>query len=500
MIGRPSIPWSATASTTPPPTRPSSSAGGNAGRRPTSASPPGSSSTRSDVDGPAGLAALRQLARTADLRLPGPLVATGGGGWHHWFAPTGLGNRPPRGLAHVDWRGIGGCVLAPPSRHISGGTYRWLRVLDQAPLPEVPAALRALLDPDRATTARPAERRPGRPHPATRTAAASWPPSWPPSAGPPPASATTPSTGPRSRSTATSPAGCSTTRRSPSRSQPPPWRSGSVRPRSAAPSPRPAPPAWPTPAPSRPDPAPPARRTGHDRPLDLPGQRSRRPAARRSGVHPLLRRPASAGPGQPRAARPGLAVAGRDRRHHRGRPADRAGRQPRRRPSRLPVGAGRAVLPGLGRLQHRPRPRPPRCPTGVRHGPSRPGPHHPPAHATGRLATADTQTAPAAPSSPHPHTRTPRATPLHPSRPPAEQAAPVGARARVRAAYQAQLAAGQTPTGAGLARAAGVSERYGQRLLAEFTADPTRARHSNGDGRPATAQPTATRAEHAEGR
>jgi hypothetical protein len=73
---------------------------------------------------------------------------------------------------------------------------------------------------------------------------------------------------------------------------------------------------------------------------------------------------------------------------------------------------------------------------------------------------------------------------------PADQAAPVGARARVRAAYEAQLAAGQTPTGAGLARAAGVSERYGQRLLAEFTADRTHAGHSNGDGRPAPTQPT----------
>jgi hypothetical protein len=91
--------------------------------------------------------------------------------------------------------------------------------------------------------------------------------------------------------------------------------------------------------------------------------------------------------------------------------------------------------------------------------------------------------------------------PAHPRRPgdhpaPTEQGAQAGARARVRAAYQAQLAAGQTPTGAGLARAAGVSERYGQRLLAEFTGDPTLARHSNGDGRPATAHP-ATRTEHA---
>jgi hypothetical protein len=100
-----------------------------------------------DVDGLAGMAALRQQLPTVGRRHPGPLVATGGGGWHYWYAPSGLGNRPPRGLSHVDWRGLGGCVLAPPSRHASGGRYRWLRGLDQAPLPEVPAALRALLEP-----------------------------------------------------------------------------------------------------------------------------------------------------------------------------------------------------------------------------------------------------------------------------------------------------------------------------------------------------------------
>jgi hypothetical protein len=109
-----------------------------------------------DIDGPDGLAALHELQGAAGLRLPGPLVATGGGGWHHWFTPTGLGNRPPRDLAHVDWRGKGGCVLAPPSRHISGGTYRWLVSLDQTPLAEVPAALRLRLDPDPPTIARPA--------------------------------------------------------------------------------------------------------------------------------------------------------------------------------------------------------------------------------------------------------------------------------------------------------------------------------------------------------
>ena len=78
----------------------------------------------------------------------------------------------------------------------------------------------------------------------------------------------------------------------------------------------------------------------------------------------------------------------------------------------------------------------------------------------------------------HPHTPGD-----HPAPEPAGagQRGKVGARVRVRAAYQAQLAAGQTPTGAGLARAAGVSERYGQRLLAEFTAAPGRTGHRNGD-------------------
>jgi hypothetical protein len=79
----------------------------------------------------------------------------------------------------------------------------------------------------------------------------------------------------------------------------------------------------------------------------------------------------------------------------------------------------------------------------------------------------------------------------HPAQEPdsADRAAPADARARVRAAYEARLAAGQTPTGAGLARAAGVSERYGQRLLAEFTADPTPGGDPNGAG-PMVGRPT----------
>jgi hypothetical protein len=96
----------------------------------------------------------------------------------------------------------------------------------------------------------------------------------------------------------------------------------------------------------------------------------------------------------------------------------------------------------------------------------RPGPTEP-------VAAQQAGPEPAHPHRPGDH---PAPTPPNPDR-----SAPAGARARVLAAYQTQLAAGQTPTGAGLARTAGVSERYGQRLLAEFTADPARPGHPNGD-------------------
>jgi hypothetical protein len=78
-----------------------------------------------DVDGPAGEHAIRQLAAAHGLASSGPLVRTGGGGWHFYLAPTGLGNVHPRGLEYVDWRGRGGYVVAPPSRHASGHPYQW---------------------------------------------------------------------------------------------------------------------------------------------------------------------------------------------------------------------------------------------------------------------------------------------------------------------------------------------------------------------------------------
>jgi hypothetical protein len=101
-----------------------------------------------DVDGPEGAHAIQELADAHGLESSGPLVRTGGGGWHYYWAPTGLGNASPAGLEHVDWRGGGGYVVAPPSRHASGHPYSWApgRDLDSPPT-EVPAVLLGRLQP-----------------------------------------------------------------------------------------------------------------------------------------------------------------------------------------------------------------------------------------------------------------------------------------------------------------------------------------------------------------
>jgi hypothetical protein len=95
-----------------------------------------------DVDGPTGAQAIRTFAGEHALYNSGPLVRTGGGGWHYYLAPTGLGNLSPHGLERVDWRGRGGYVVAPPSRHRSGHPYTWVAGRDlDTPLAEVPAPL-----------------------------------------------------------------------------------------------------------------------------------------------------------------------------------------------------------------------------------------------------------------------------------------------------------------------------------------------------------------------
>jgi hypothetical protein len=98
-----------------------------------------------DLDGQQGVEALRAALSITPAEHPGPVARTGRGGWHLLYAPTGLGNRV-RLLSGVDWRGRGGLIVAPPSRHTSGRRYTWVRSLT-ATMPEVPAGLRRLLAP-----------------------------------------------------------------------------------------------------------------------------------------------------------------------------------------------------------------------------------------------------------------------------------------------------------------------------------------------------------------
>ncbi|MEV4639270.1 bifunctional DNA primase/polymerase [Actinoplanes sp. NPDC049548] len=94
-----------------------------------------------DVDSATGWHGLRHLL--GGLLPRGPQVRTGSGGWHFWFSPLGYGNRV-RLLPGVDWRGAGGYVVAPPSRHASGTTYYWV-VRPGTDPPSAPDALRGLI-------------------------------------------------------------------------------------------------------------------------------------------------------------------------------------------------------------------------------------------------------------------------------------------------------------------------------------------------------------------
>jgi len=90
------------------------------------------------------------LARYADERGEdtdecwawGPMSITAHG--HHLlYAATGAGNRARvHGVAGFDWRGAGGYVVAPPSRHETGHVYAWHPDCGpDAPIPMAPAFL-----------------------------------------------------------------------------------------------------------------------------------------------------------------------------------------------------------------------------------------------------------------------------------------------------------------------------------------------------------------------
>jgi hypothetical protein len=110
-----------------------------------------------------GLRTLADLQRQHGPLPPSPAVRTGGGGRHYWFAHPGQAVRNSAGRlgSGLDIRGDGGYVIAPPSRHITGGRYvwasevalapppRWLLELAREPAPPEPAPERLARHPVR---------------------------------------------------------------------------------------------------------------------------------------------------------------------------------------------------------------------------------------------------------------------------------------------------------------------------------------------------------------
>jgi hypothetical protein len=79
-------------------------------------------------DGQAGIDALAELERQHGTLPRTPMLRSGGGGRHYYFAwpPEGgiKTGANVRGLP-IDVRGAGGLVVAPPSFHSSGNSYTW---------------------------------------------------------------------------------------------------------------------------------------------------------------------------------------------------------------------------------------------------------------------------------------------------------------------------------------------------------------------------------------
>lgn len=79
-----------------------------------------------DIDTDEALDVLGRASRPDDApTIDGPTCRTGGGGIHVYVAPTGGGNRAMLLGQKIDWRGLGGYVVAPPSVHSSGRRYEW---------------------------------------------------------------------------------------------------------------------------------------------------------------------------------------------------------------------------------------------------------------------------------------------------------------------------------------------------------------------------------------
>lgn len=114
-----------------------------------------------DVDGDVGRTTLQMVLDSVGVtyRHTGPVTVTGKG-WHYYFAPTGRGNRANMQgdsdtKTNLDFRGLGGYVVAPPSLHPLGHRYTWdPERTPREPLPTAPDWLDKLLGNDLQTAPR----------------------------------------------------------------------------------------------------------------------------------------------------------------------------------------------------------------------------------------------------------------------------------------------------------------------------------------------------------
>jgi len=94
-----------------------------------------------DVDGEEGVEALGVLAKGVGMP-PTPCVTTRPGRYHYYFQyNAAIKSNSQKIGTKLDTRSDGGYVVAPPSRHASGGTYTWLQHPLKVPLAEWPAFL-----------------------------------------------------------------------------------------------------------------------------------------------------------------------------------------------------------------------------------------------------------------------------------------------------------------------------------------------------------------------
>lgn len=91
-----------------------------------------------DVDGEEGKQSLKQLEEKHGSLPKTTKVETGSGGFHYYFTHHKEFTNSVKFLPGLDTRNDGGYVVAPDSKHVSGGTYKFLVTPEQAGFAEIP--------------------------------------------------------------------------------------------------------------------------------------------------------------------------------------------------------------------------------------------------------------------------------------------------------------------------------------------------------------------------